>query len=167
MVAMGGSTTIMSFSSRWLSTLLFPGILSILASTILGQRSGTGSFCTLCTGSDHTPSQCALQSLQQPTSLPQPSEAGPVRPCQSRSARRPESLQYICVSWNKGACVCPGTCTYKHICATCQLQHRARDCPDTPEGSPHKPTGRKPKPLFPKPGDSGAQLYIHPHCSLL
>ena len=133
---------------------LHPGLHS---STILGQRSLTGSFCTLCTGSDHTPSQCALQSLQQPTSPPQPSGTGPVRPRQSHPARRPESLQYICVSWNKGACVYPGTCTYKHVCATCQLWHRARDCPDTPEGSPYKPAGRKPKPLFPKPGDSGAQ----------
>ena len=133
---------------------LHPGLHT---STILGQRSGTGSFCTLCTGSDHTPNQCALVSLQQPTPPPQPSGAGPVRPRQSRPARRPESLQYICVSWNKGSCVYPGTLTYKHICATCQLRHRAKDCPDTPEGPPYKPAGRRPKPLFPKPGDSGGQ----------
>ena len=52
MVAMGGSTTIVSFGSRWLSTLLFPGILSTLASTrqpsfVRGQGQGHSALSAL------------------------------------------------------------------------------------------------------------------------
>ena len=52
MVAMGGLTTIVSFGSRWLSTLLFPGILSTLASTpqpslVRGQGQGHSALSAL------------------------------------------------------------------------------------------------------------------------
>ena len=127
MAAIGGSTMIASFSSMWPSTLLFPGILSTRR-----PSSTTGSLYTLRTWSDHTPNQCTLLSLQQPTPPPQPSGVGPIRLRQSRLTRQPEPLRYICVSWNKGVCVYPGTCIHKDICTTCQLHHIVRDCPDVP-----------------------------------
>ena len=53
-------------SMRW-NTLL-PGLQ---AATILGRGGGQGlAFCTLCRGSDHTRSQCALLYLQPPASRP-------------------------------------------------------------------------------------------------
>ena len=52
MVATSGSTMIVSFGSRWLSTLLFPGILSTLASTrqpssVRGQGRGRSAHSAL------------------------------------------------------------------------------------------------------------------------
>ena len=38
---------------------------SLQATTILGQRSGTGTFCTLCHECDHLATHCALAPLQQ------------------------------------------------------------------------------------------------------
>lgn len=109
------------------------------ATTILGQKAAGGTFCTICRECDHTSHQCALSPLQQ---LTQPASTTPViptavPPATSRPPRRPETLLHICVNWNKG--VCKRTlCTYRHICATCQLSHRARDCPDTPAESMYK-----------------------------
>ena len=130
---------------------LHPGLQ---ASTILGQRTASGSFCNICRESDHSSQQCALSYLHQTTPQSQPSSQPPQvrltsnndpqrarRPMQIR--RRPESLLQICVSWNNGLCVYPGTCTYKHICATCQADHKAKDCPDTPEGSEYKSRPRR------------------------
>ena len=114
------------------------------ASTILGQRSSSGIFCTLCRESDHTPDQCALSYLYPHPTQNTPLALGGVND-QQRSKRqpnqrrRPESLLNICVSWNKGQCIYPGTCNYRHVCATCHLLHKAKDCPDTPEGSEYKP----------------------------
>ena len=90
------------------------------ATTILGQRtSSTGIFCSQCQECDHSVQQCALTQLQQPS----------IRstPVQSRQPGR--SLGRICSSWNDGACIYPGTCSYRHICSSCfQHSHRARDC---------------------------------------
>ena len=123
---------------RWNS--LLP---DLQATTILGQRAGSGCFCYLCSGMDHTPSQCALQAFAQPTLPTTTTEAPPVgtrRPPPGRTAipPRPETLLRICASWNMGQCAYPATCTFKHICTTCHLTHRARDCPDTPADSPYK-----------------------------
>ena len=38
----------------------------------------------------------------------------------------------ICISWNKAACIFPSNCS---MCATCQLLHKGRDCPQTPDSS--------------------------------
>ena len=45
---------------------------SLVASTILGQRSGGGTFCTICQGVDHLPSQCSMAYLHQPTGVDVP-----------------------------------------------------------------------------------------------
>lgn len=131
-------------SLRWNS--LLPGLQ---AATILGQRAGSGVFCTLCRGVDHTAAQCALAYMQQPLTASQPyvtssgTQGGGHRWAQSRT-RGGRPLSHICYSWNTGICTFPGTCTYRHVCANCQRPHRARDCPDTPEGSHFKPGGRTP-----------------------
>lgn len=101
------------------------------ASTILGQGMPTaGSFCTLCRGVDHTRPQCALACLQPlpgprtPTTRSYPSP--PTR-------RRPAD---VCFSWNRGNCLYPGHCHYRHVCLLCQQHHKARDCPKPPDPQP-------------------------------
>ena len=119
-------------SIRW--NTLIPGLQ---AATILGQRSSQGSFCTLCRGMDHTRTQCALSCLE-------PSGTSP----QQLSSRSRPRLN-ICLSWNRGTCVFPGQCSYRHVCATCQSQnHKAKDCSRTPETSIYKRnnTSRQPPP---------------------
>ena len=112
-------------SMRW-NTLL-PGLQ---AATILGRGGGQGlAFCTLCRGSDHTRSQCALLYLQPPAS----------RATAITSVTTPRRrLDNICMSWNRGACIFPNNCSYRHVCATCQLPHKAKDCTRTSEGSTFK-----------------------------
>ena len=120
-------------SIRW--NTLIPGLQ---ASTILGRRdSQTPSFCTLCRGVDHTRAQCALAYL-----FPQTTRgAYQSRPANRRSGASSDS---ICTSWNRGACAFPSSCVYKHICATCQQPHRAKDCPTTPATSFYKRQVRQP-----------------------
>ena len=102
---------------RW-NTLL-PGLQ---ASTMLSHGTGQGAlFCTLCREVDHTRAQCALLCLNPPTPRP-PTTSTPV------PRRKSDN---ICLSWNRGSCIFPGNCTYRHVCATCQLPHKARDCPRT------------------------------------
>ena len=48
-------------TQRW--NTLIPGLQ---ASTMLGQRTGQGLFCTLCREVDHLKAQCALASLEPP-----------------------------------------------------------------------------------------------------
>lgn len=118
---------------------LDPGLYSRL---ILGRQVGTSTFCVLCQASDHTASSCALALIQQPT-LPSVQEAtlpavstAPQLPNNRGVRRRPR--QFICISWNKGSCSYPGTCVYRHICATCQQRHMAKDCDSTPVSSEYK-----------------------------
>ena len=110
-------------SQRW--NTLVPGLQ---ASTILGQRAMPGSFCTLCREVDHTRAQCALLCLEPPS-------AQSVRPPRPNVPRRPDAGLNVCISWNRGRCIFPGQCTYRHVCATCQLPHRAKDCTQTPDTS--------------------------------
>ena len=64
---------------------------------------------------------------------------------------RPETLERICTSWNKGRCAFPGSCRFRHVCATCRSKgHRAKECDDTPADSQYKavsvvPTGGRAK----------------------
>ena len=118
---------------RW-NTLL-PGLQ---ASTIVGQPTTltgqpTPLFCTLCRGVDHTRVECALAYIYSPPPTPS------IPAIQTRSTNfRSPGRSNICRSWNRGQCVFPNTCTYKHVCVTCQLPHRAKDCPRTPEDSFYK-----------------------------
>ena len=54
----------------------------------------------------------------------------------------------ICISWNRGQCTLPGTCSYTHVCLTCNSRsHRACDCAMTPPDSVYKkrPTQHLPR----------------------
>ena len=53
----------------------------------------------------------------------------------TQAHRCPESQEFICMSWNKGQCTYPGTCSFRHIHATCRQWHMAKDCPSTPDTS--------------------------------
>ena len=109
-------------SLRW-NTLLS----GLQASTILGQRNRQeAAFCTLCREGDHTQAQCALVYLQPPTTR------NPSTTYVIAGRRRQEN---ICTSWNRGTCILPGNCAYRHICATCHFPHKAKDCPRTPDTS--------------------------------
>ena len=122
-------------SLRWNN--LLPGLQ---AATILGQRSGQGAFCTLCRECDHTRAQCALAYLHPPVSN------GPVA-LRDPGVRRRSAVPNVCISWNQGACTYPGRCSYRHVYATCQQDHQAKDCAQTPEGSLYKQrrSGNQPK----------------------
>ena len=123
---------------------------SLFASTILSARSGPGSSCALCHEADHQAHDCALVFFQNPPRSQPPAPNNPPvaaaqhnqapvatgvqRSMQSRKIRQ-ETRDKICVSWNKGICIYPGRCTFRHLCATCRVWgHRARNCADTPEG---------------------------------
>ena len=113
-------------SSRWNN--LLPGLQ---AATILGQRSGQGAFCTLCRECDHTRAQCALAYLHPLVSNGPAASRDP-------GVRRRSAVPNVCISWNQGACTYPGRCSYRHVCVTCQQDHQAKDCAQTPEGSLYK-----------------------------
>ena len=122
---------------RW--NTLHPGIQ---AATLVGRTAGSTLLCSICREPDHTAGQCALSYLQPPTgtsNAPGPSvwPPGPRAPLR----RQPESMMNICVSWNKGHCTFPGTCRFRHACATCQQPHMARDCVATPAHSEYKRGG--------------------------
>jgi hypothetical protein len=106
---------------------------SLQAATILGQRPFGGTFCSICRECDHVASGCALAPIQQQVY----SRASPYDYSSARPPRRAESLHHICIAWNKGTCR-RVACTFRHVCATCQLGHKARDCADTPPTSEYK-----------------------------
>ena len=114
---------------------LLPGLH---ASTMLGHGTSQAALsCTLCREMDHTLAQCALMCLN-PTMARAPIISA------SNTRRRSDN---ICMSWNRGSCIFPGNCTYRHICATCQLAHKAKDCPRTSDNSTYKHTRGPPQQL--------------------
>ena len=120
-------------SRRWNN--LEPGLQ---AATMYGQAAAQPTFCTLCRGTDHTRPQCALTYL-----YPQPLRPPPQ---QRQAGTRINQGAEICRSWNKGTCIFPGRCWYRHICLRCKLPHRARDCPKTLEQRPQvQLTGPQPR----------------------
>lgn len=108
----------------------------IQASTIINQ----GLYCTICNQTDHLAQQCALSFFQPPLSSQGPLPNGLVATT-GHGRQKPRSTNQslyhrefalnICISWNKGRCAFPSNCMYRHICASCQAKHKARDCPVT------------------------------------
>ena len=92
-------------------------------------------LCHLCQEADHFASNCALAPLAPPSKSPAAKQP-------HRSTPSPDTQ--LCISWNQGACMLPGSCRYKHVCATCGDPHRARDCALTPADSLYKRPLRKP-----------------------
>ena len=116
---------------------LHPGIQ---AATLIGRSATNSQFCTLCREPDHTADHCALSYLQQPSSRP-PSGGSTWQGARDQARRNPirtESRQRICISWNKGKCNYPESCRFRHVCATCQNRHMARDCTKTATESEYK-----------------------------
>ena len=112
-------------SLRW-NTLLS----GLLASTMLGRGTRQGVlFCTLCRDVDHTRTQCALLCMHPPTTWT-PTATSPV------PRRRSDNS---CMSWNRGACIFPGNCKYRHVCTTCQLPHAKPGIAQGPQKT--RPTG--------------------------
>ena len=116
---------------------LSPGLQ---ASTLIGNRSGMGTFCTICREPDHVGGQCALAILQQPACPPvsitnTPRTTAPNTRRSLRPPRRPETILGICALGIAANCAYPGSSTFKHVCAVCQLDHRGIECPDAPKGS--------------------------------
>ena len=90
-----------------------------------GPATNVGAFCSLCRGVDHSATSCALAYLQQPTSATANYHLPP-RPARKRAAVASHSL---CISWNRGRCIFPSTCTFRHVCSICFHPHPAIDCP--------------------------------------
>ena len=104
--------------------------------------SKTPNLCSLCAGADHTSVDCALSSVQIPSSsaAARPKGNPPDRGLEKKTPR-------ICLSWNRGNCAFPGACNFLHVCASCRSpSHAARECPATPADSLYKrppPTKRR------------------------
>ena len=92
--------------------------------------------CPMCSESDHTPQDCALQATS--SVRPRAFQSRPPRSFGALSRLAAGSLcqpySQICFSWNNGECVrYPSPCRYEHICSRCarggthQL-HKAVDC---------------------------------------
>ena len=86
---------------------------SLHAATVMSLRSGDSKLCKLCREPDHADSQCALASLQPPQPYAWPTTAGAAA---GRRVTRPDTLERICTSWNKGRCAFPGSCRFRHVC---------------------------------------------------
>lgn len=121
---------------------------SLHASTVLSYRAGPGRVCSLCHEPDHSSAACALGALHPHESVPAQSQS-PRPPAAAVSAPgpmrrpRPETIERICVSWNRGRCTFPA-CKFRHICAVYKEKgHRAKDCQtDSSYRSAQAPPGR-------------------------
>ena len=137
-------------SASW--DVLDPSLLTIVAHQGYSPRPPSHH----CQELDHSPTECALAPLAQPTRLPwQGRPTGYPRkgkrpapyetaPSSGRYTPHDPPANFPSTSdggpprpriWNKGQCAFQGACTYAHICPTCNSgSHRARDCPRTPFG---------------------------------
>ena len=108
---------------------------ALYSSLILGKLKDSALFCTLCKGVDHSATHCALVPLQSPSAYPSQVDLR-AYPTQFDSHRRPSGPpkrsgqpHRICLSWNGGSCSSysfPATCSYHHVCITCQAEHQVK-----------------------------------------
>lgn len=101
------------------------------AATLLGQAPGRGAFCTLCREPDHSADTCALMYLQQTTGQQTP--AATVAHTSTSASSKPKMYRLelcfgVCISWNKGKCTYPWTCTFRHICYLSSVAHGSWLC---------------------------------------
>ena len=93
---------------------------------------------------DHTSQSYALAPFNTPVSV----SAVSLRP---HPPQVHSLFQNICISWNRGACAMPGTCRYRHVCASCPHpagqgeKHMAKGCPLTSDDSLYKRPSKHPK----------------------
>ena len=88
-------------------TLAWNSLPSLVASTILGQRSRGDTFSGICQGVDHLPPQCARAYLHQPTRV-------------DMTGRHGQSGSSVCWSWNEASV---------HTCTTPDLASGSRSVP--------------------------------------
>ena len=90
---------------------------SLMASTVLGNASiGLSRSCTLCGGSDHDKTSCALASLAPSSAYSQ------------RQVGRQSPTTEFCRRYNRGHCPLI-ECRFLHICSICTQRHQAVECP--------------------------------------
>ena len=108
--------------------------------------------CSLCNELDHRVEDCALSrnppSIASPSAHPKDLSAGR-NPSRAPSARKSTRTR-ICLSWNGGQCMLPGSCEFLHECHTCHEDHMAKDCPLTPADSMFR-RPKRPKSAYAKP----------------
>ena len=96
------------------------------ATTVMAQHRWSGTICSICHDCDHSAQSCALAQLQQQSTARAQQSTSRAQP--SRQGPRP-----ICNSWNAGACIYPGSCTYGHLCSKCSAtNHPACECRQPP-----------------------------------
>ena len=106
-----------------------------------GPKAQKVQICSLSHESDHQATSCALAPLSQASKCPSPG-----KPLARQCSPASDGQQQLCISWNQGACMFPGSCNYKHQCASCGEPHITRDCSLTPEDSVYKrPPKRAPR----------------------
>ena len=55
-----------------------------------------------------------------------------------------DSMGRICTSWNEGARIYPGSCSFRHVYSKCyQQSHRAKDCHAPARSRPSGPSGAR------------------------
>ncbi len=105
------------------------------------QASYGGKICSHCRETYHADHECALASVKDQGSdrgpSPPPLKKG--RPFRPKTSQRPETLENICISWNRGNCIFTPNCKMQHICASCKkAEHRVKDCSVTADDTPYK-----------------------------
>ena len=130
---------------------------SLMAATVLGSggESSTGKVCSLCAGSDHVQSECALNLLHNDQLLPPTScssSAGSSSASSSSSNLKPPNRRYTpypgasasdkadnrCRRFNRGACSA-NPCRFEHNCSFCNGPHMVVSCPRLEQHRPAKP----------------------------
>ena len=74
--------------------------------------------CSHCNSFDHNPEDCTKAQTHTNTDP----AATDKQPASSRPIQQPKKgsrSRRICLSWNSGKCMLPGSCEYSHECATC------------------------------------------------
>ena len=107
-------------------------LLAFMPTSLLPGNQPAKQPCCFCQEADHVSSHCALAPLAPPSTRPPPNFKSP------GIKRSPSPQQQLCISWNQGACMMPGTCRYRHQCGTCGESHMARDCIQTTDDSVYK-----------------------------
>ena len=107
---------------------------SLHTAYIAGQGAPPQVPCKHCNETDNSPEECALAPVLPATKTPQKEQDWRL-PSMSRLGKRPPqgpaapALRRLCLSWNRGSCIFPGACSFKHICALCDSpDHQAKDC---------------------------------------
>ena len=99
-----------------------------------------------CNEVDHATEECALTPLVPPPKFSPLQRAVTARDIgESPPTRRTvpggliQPAKRICLSWNKGRCMFPGSCNYQHICTSCREPHPQKDCPHYPQATIARP----------------------------